>query len=122
MKLGEGRTQLTWGAAIALMLVCVFYVRIPGDVSVFGVPIKQAYLTALTGLSFIAMLAVAYRELMRHRNADALGLVNCVVFALWLSAQVHDRILMIVNLFAVAIDLLVLAMILMRRNRPRVTQ
>jgi len=122
MKLSEGQVQLMWGAAIAVMLLAAFYVRIPSNTMVFGAPIALVYFAALTCLSLLAAFAVAVRELAHVRNASVLDLINCTVLALSLSALVQNRGLTVANLLAAAIDLTILTLVLVRRNRPKGTQ
>lgn len=121
MKLGESGTQLAVGAAIVALILVMFYLDIPNDVTLFGLAVMPPLWTVLTVIGAALALLLVFRGWTGGAVTEA-GVFAAALVPLFVITQTHEFILLrAVNFLAVIADLSVIVLVLARRARTKVS-
>jgi hypothetical protein len=121
MKLGESGTQLVVGAAIVALILVMFYLDIPNDVTLFGLAVMPPLWTVLTVIGAALALLLVFRGWTGGAVTEA-GVFAAALVPLFVITQTHEFILLrAVNFLAVIADLSVIVLVLARRARTKVS-
>ncbi|MBS0472722.1 MAG: hypothetical protein JSR60_16740 [Proteobacteria bacterium] len=122
MTLSEGQTQLLWGGAVAAMVLCMFYVDIPHDVTLLGLAFMPAVWTIATAASLGFALLLAFRAWRGMGGVTEWRVVAALWLALFIITQTHEFVLVrALNYVAVILDIATVVLVLARRVRTRVS-